>query len=738
MKSWPRPTLAQAFVVANLSLAGLLGLLFWGVSRASRQSQVQTAELVEQTASTTIGQRLQTYFDGAERAIDGIERQFQFGLGEASDPLSVEAHLFSALLDHPDLAGISLTHAEMLGFDEDGFIRVAPAGRWQLTAYRETPDHDSAIFTSLVKREGVRYVLEERRRRSGEALRSAAFVRSPRPVDDPTQDPTFATPASLSQYERRHDLAPSGDHRQAVWSDLSYISQDMRLPEAQRRVVVTALRAIDDASGHFVGIVRAGLRREDVDRILAEEQQRSAPIRLFLCDESGRLLARLGPDDPLVEQPDDALRVVPRHLPEEIAIALREGTSASGTSELRSRRMKVGGRFFLASFRSLPGSQGWRLGLVVAEDELPWLRPAFFADQMRLRNWLLTYALLVSGLILAGGMLTLRSVRRSLGQLAAVTGRMRHFDFLPTLFRSPFRDAQGVIDGLELAKTAMRALSRYVPVDLVRLLYETGREPVLGGELSRVSLLFTDIKDFTALSERLSPNELAVVLGAYLEVMTTAIQSTRGTIDKYIGDAIMAVWNVPTPCADHPRRACEAALAATAAAEALFRSPAWASRPPLVTRFGVHTDEVLVGHFGAPDRMSYTCLGDGVNLAARLESLNKQYGTTILVSDAVRAAAGDAFAFRAIDVVAVKGKRRGVRIHELLGPAGLSGPGVAAARRYEDAFGAYLHRDFPGALGILEVQPEDGPSAVLAERCRHFIESPPPEDWDGVFIATSK
>src|SRR6185295_18270855 len=105
-----------------------------------------------------------------------------------------------------------------------------------------------------------------------------------------------------------------------------------------------------------------------------------------------------------------------------------------------------------------------------------------------------------------------------------------------------------VMVGLELAKTALRAMGKYVPIDLVRLLYATGREPVLGGELARVSLLFTDIKDFTSLSERLTPNELALVLGRYLEAMTAAIHGHQGTIDKYIGDAIMAVWNVPTPC----------------------------------------------------------------------------------------------------------------------------------------------------------------------------------------------
>jgi adenylate cyclase len=283
----------------------------------------------------------------------------------------------------------------------------------------------------------------------------------------------------------------------------------------------------------------------------------------------------------------------------------------------------------------------------------------------------------------------------------------------------------------------MRAMSRYVPVDLVRLLYRTGREPALGGEIADVTLLFTDIKDFTALSEQLSANDLARVLGQYLHVMTEAIHSTHGTIDKYIGDAIMAVWNTPTPCPDHARRACEAVLACREAAARLFASPEWLGRPPLHTRFGIHRDRVMVGHFGAPDRMSFTALGDGVNVAARLEGLNKHYGTTILVSETVYEDARDSFAFRLVDVVAVKGRMRGVRVYELLGRTDAAAEG-GPERAYERALERYWARDFGGALTILEAQLDDPPSGVLAERARALAANPPPAEWDGVYVARAK
>ncbi len=210
----------------------------------------------------------------------------------------------------------------------------------------------------------------------------------------------------------------------------------------------------------------------------------------------------------------------------------------------------------------------------------------------------------------------------------------------------PFRDVEIVVldSSSSGAKTAMRALGKYAPLDLVKELARANVEPTLGGRPADVTVMFSDIEGFTSLAERAEPGELADRLGAYLEAMTGAIRSTGGTIDKFIGDAVMALWNAPSPVEHHPRQACRAVLACMNATRVLYASSRW-SGPPLVTRFGVNTDRVLVGHFGAPARFSYTALGDGVNLTARLEALCKQYGVTALVSEAV-----------------ARGGRRGVRV----------------------------------------------------------------------------
>jgi adenylate cyclase len=419
-------------------------------------------------------------------------------------------------------------------------------------------------------------------------------------------------------------------------------------------------------------------------------------------------------------------------LPPELTLALH----APALARIRPGHLEEGaeleaaGARFLVTFKGLGRTQGWRVGVVVPES-------LYLAGLVAARNRLLAVSGgLLAAALLAGG-LTLRSVRRGLGEIVVAAQRMAAFDFAPLGGRSSFHDVRQVMASVELAKTALRAMSKYVPVDLVRHLYQTRREPVLGGEPAEVTLLFTDIEGFTRWSESLDPNELALLLGRYLETMTRAIHSAEGVIDKYIGDAVMAVWNAAAPCNAHETKACRAVIACQEAAQALFGSPAWDGRPALVTRFGIHRDRVMVGHFGAPDRMSFTALGDGVNLASRLEALNKQYGTRVIASEAVYERARDAFAFRLLDRVAVKGKTRGVRVYELLGPAGAGAP-AAHVQIYEQALAAYWSRDFEGALALLRESTGDPPSAVLAERCRACLRDPPAADWDGTFVSAHK
>jgi adenylate cyclase len=175
-----------------------------------------------------------------------------------------------------------------------------------------------------------------------------------------------------------------------------------------------------------------------------------------------------------------------------------------------------------------------------------------------------------------------------------------------------------------------------------------------------------------------------------------------------------------------------------AATKELYASKAWKG-PPLFTRHGLHKARVMVGHFGAPERFNYTALGDGVNLAARLEPLCRQYGVAVLASEAIVDAVGDEFVFRLVDRVAVKGKNESVKVYELLGLPGQCDEQERTAREYERALEAYFARDFAKAREILkDLEAHDPPSRVLASRCEAMMSHPPPDDWDGVYVAKSK
>jgi PAS domain S-box-containing protein len=317
--------------------------------------------------------------------------------------------------------------------------------------------------------------------------------------------------------------------------------------------------------------------------------------------------------------------------------------------------------------------------------------------------------------------------------------------------KMPLRDAQGKIIGtfgisLDITEkkraaelAALSIWGKYAPVDIVQRLYRQKSEPVLGGELMEISMMFSDIKGFTTLSEQLGPSRLAEILGLYLDTLSRIIQrDTHGTIDKYVGDAIMSIWNAPEPVPDHPRMACLAALRCCKAARSLAQTPEWHGFPAFETRFGLHCAKALVGHFGARDRMSYTAIGDAINLASRLEGLNRIYGTSIIASASIVERANEAFDFRFLDVVAVKGKSDPITIYELLGTKGALERCRQVISTYETAFSAYAAGNFERALTALQENASDPPSTALSERCKAFLQVPPAGDWRGVYISASK
>jgi adenylate cyclase len=275
-----------------------------------------------------------------------------------------------------------------------------------------------------------------------------------------------------------------------------------------------------------------------------------------------------------------------------------------------------------------------------------------------------------------------------------------------------------------------RIFGQYVPAEVVKELDAGNADVSLEGESREMSVLFSDVRGFTTISEGLGPRELTQLMNEFLTPITAVIHRHRGTIDKYMGDAVMAFWGAPIADSEHARHAVLAALDMVGEMRALqpaFRERGW---PAIEIGVGISSGEMNVGNMGSRFRAAYTVLGDNVNLGSRLEGLTKAYGVSIIVSEQTAKLAGD-LPFRELDRVRVKGKQEPVAIFEPI-----TAREAPAAARFADALARYRARDWDGAETVVTELDADAPQSIYKlylERIRHFREQSPPTDWDGVF-----
>jgi adenylate cyclase len=274
-----------------------------------------------------------------------------------------------------------------------------------------------------------------------------------------------------------------------------------------------------------------------------------------------------------------------------------------------------------------------------------------------------------------------------------------------------------------------RMFGQYMSETVINHLLAHPEKLKLGGERRRVTLFFSDLAGFTTISERLNPETVVALLNDYLSAMTEIILEEEGTVDKFEGDAIMALWGAPLDQEDQAERACRAALRQQAKLTELNRRFADLKLPPLKMRIGLNTGEAIVGNLGSARRFDYTVIGDTVNLASRLEGLNKFYDTAIMASEATATECGEAVAFRELDLVAVKGKEQPVRVFEVAALAeDLSAELAERNAAFAAALDLYRRGDLAGAeagfAALLEKFPEDGPAQTFLGRCRRFRDDP--------------
>ena len=285
------------------------------------------------------------------------------------------------------------------------------------------------------------------------------------------------------------------------------------------------------------------------------------------------------------------------------------------------------------------------------------------------------------------------------------------------------------------------AFTHYVSPSLVNNILQDPSKLVLGGEERRLSVLFSDIRGFTTISESLSPQALVKLMNDYLTPMTDIVLKHGGTIDKYMGDAIMAFWGAPVWQEDHQVRACRAALEMLEKLAVLQVEWEKQGIPRLDIGVGISTGKLTVGNMGSTTRFDYTVMGDSVNLGSRLEGLNKEYGTHIIVPKYTYEDVKNEFILRQLDLIRVKGKNIPIKIYELMGITD-SGRLREVAGLSEAGLKAYTERDWDKAEKIfdkvIQIRPEDGPAAAFLDRIKHLRLEGVPPDWDGVYVMKKK
>ncbi|MCG2626517.1 adenylate/guanylate cyclase domain-containing protein [Bradyrhizobium sp. WYCCWR 13023] len=432
----------------------------------------------------------------------------------------------------------------------------------------------------------------------------------------------------------------------------------------------------------------------------------------FIFDGNGELVA--APDK-------DADELHPARGGQKLLPLAQKALAQAGTAKdgWRSRLTSDGAAYEFA-LTPLP-FPGWRLATIIPEAEF--LGPV----ETTLRHLILGLAV---GAVLAALASALLARTVIAAPLSRVVGEIRHVEtFALELVRrhpSRLKEIASLSGAIAEMAAGLSAFRKFIPADLVRALLRQGVEAKPGGAIQELSVMFVDVAGFTGLSERMG-DRVVPLLSRYLDLASEVVVANGGTIDKFIGDAVMAFWGAPQPQADHAERCCRAALdIRRAIAESGLTDDLG---HPLQIRIGINSGRMLVGNIGSELRLNYTVIGDAVNVASRLESANKSYGTQVLIGEATERLARGAIVTREIDSIAVYGREEGIAVHELIGLAGKADAerhAVTWVARYELGLAKYRSRELEDAIvdfeKVLSDQPQDIPAKAMLARCRELLE----------------
>lgn len=559
----------------------------------------------------------------------------------------------------------------------------------------------------------------------------------------------FGEQLTLSRRDRdwRYDARESPEYQAVAENrELTWISAtEFESIDGQSLPTIICAVPIYDARGRFQGVVSSDITLADFSRFVntltvgqsgfafVMEASGHGEYQIIAHPDASRLLRTqfgsqtLSPTDQF-EDP----------VTQEMIRRIAESSLPEPGGVMRTN-FKVGDVSYFGGFQRVTGERApnWIMAVVVPVDD-------FMGNLARDAVVFLVVLLIGLGFGVGLSLVLAQRIAKPLKQLASETSRIRELDLssrpMPS---SSIQEVAALAEGVEQMKRGLRSFEKLVPSDYARWLLKSGKEARLGGKRERLTIYFADIVGFTSLTEQLEPEQLAEILADYLDILSGEVLAHAGTIDKFNGDDVMAFWGAPSPLPKHAEMACRAALSSQQ--KLLEHHPQWAAegKPTLKASFGLATGDVIVGNVGSRKRMNYTVIGDCVNLASRLQGLNKHYGTEILITEDTYEATQGLVLARPIDFVSVYGKANSVKVYEMLAleeKADQTQKEIAGIHTM--GMELYLHRRWDAAQKefekILSIKENDAPAQILIDRCIQYRKEEPDEEWDGSFVMKVK
>lgn len=712
--------IATIFVVI---VAALTAAIIWNNRREASDVALETAEQLFNEITTKVDERVNRMLGSVRIAVDTVSAMPSLSDHPRYDGLSYEAleSMVRVIESEP------YVFAVYAGFGSADMIQVsAMRGDPDVRAAFQVPDGTHFIIRTITKdRDGKRrqYLRYLDRDRHVIGART-----EPDPPYDPRSRPWYAS---------------------ALTVDRTLFTEPYVFFSLKKLGITGSRRLIGGG-----GVLGMDVTLSNYSHFLSE--QRVSPNGVvFLFNSRGDILAHQDPSlaAPIAQEIEasQVRRLVLRKAGETgnpiVEAVVREGL-APRDDRFAMKQIQVQGKTYLVQVAPVGIELGLNQHIGIA---VPLSDFTQHIAQMQERSLLFSVLALFIALPLI--FLVAKRIATKLGTLAGEADKIRNFDLdSPVAVDSLILEVHRLSKAFESMKQGLQVFGRYVPRAIVQEIVQSGTSPELGGHRQEITILFTDISGFTRIAEGTVPEDLMFRMSEYFETLSSVLSRHNGVVDKYIGDAIMALWNAPNRDAHHVAHACAAVLACRNAGWELAER--WRERelPVFRTRFGLHCGEAVVGNVGGADRMNFTAVGATINVASRLEGINKFYGTEILVSDDVARRVGDQYLMRLVDRVQPHGANEPIDIYELMAArAGLTElPELLEANEeqlelcamWERAYETYVSRDWQAALeafeAVLRRCPQDNPAQIYVRRCHDFVENGPDPDWNGVTLLTQK